>query len=73
MLAASPFISHQSSLFFYLVTPLTCNSSLSCDVSKTTIIADSWGTAYTGGIEKSSADRNIRKILNVSHFYLEFS
>jgi len=28
---------------------------------------------YTGGIEKFSADKNIKKILKVSHFYLEFS
>jgi len=44
---------HHNSLFFYLVAPLTCNSSLSCSVFVTTIIADiadSWGTTYRLGM-----------------------
>jgi len=31
------------------------------------------GNVDTGHIEKFSANKNIRKILKVSHFYLEFS
>jgi len=31
------------------------------------------GNINAGDIEKFSANKNVRKILNVSHFYLEFS
>jgi len=36
-------------------------------------IQQHYGTSSTGDIEKFSANINVRKILNVSHFHLEVS